>query len=72
MPVATPVTTPALLTVASAALLLLQVPPVVASVSVMVAPVHTIAGPVMVPADGAGLTVSACVATAVPQLVVTV
>ena len=37
----TPVTTPAELTVATAVLLLLQVPPAVASVSTMVWPLHT-------------------------------
>jgi len=46
MPAATPVTTPPL-TVAMAGVLLLHMPPVVASVSVMVAPAQTTEGPVM-------------------------
>ena len=46
VPVVTPVTTPAALTVATPALSLLHTPPVVASLKVMVAPVHTIDAPV--------------------------
>lgn len=41
-----PVTTPDVLTVPSAVLLLLHVPPVVVSVSVVVRPVHTFIVPV--------------------------
>ena len=73
VPVATPVTTPvALLMVATDTLLLLQVPPLTVEVSVIDAPVHTVAGPLIVPADGDGLIVIVFVATAVPQLFVTV
>ena len=72
VPVAIPVTVPVALIDAMAALLLLQVPPVVASVRVVFAPVHTVVAPLMVPALGAGLTVITLVAVAVPQLLVTV
>ena len=72
MPVAMPVTVPVLFTVAMAALLVLQVPPLAASVSVVLVPVHTVVLPLMVPAVADGLTVMACVAVAVPQLLVTV
>jgi hypothetical protein len=44
-------------TVAIAALMLLQVPPVVLGVKVMLAPTQTEVGPEIVPADGIGLTV---------------
>ena len=50
MPPPRPVTTPVLLTVASDGLPELQVPPVAVSARVMVAPTHTVVGPVMVPA----------------------
>ena len=46
-PVATPVTTPAELTVATAVLALLQVPPVDASLNVEVCPGQTVVVPVM-------------------------
>ena len=46
VPADTPLTTP-LLTVAVAGVLLLHVPPVVASVSVVVAAVHTLVEPVI-------------------------
>lgn len=73
VPVAIPVTTPvAGFIVATDVLLLLQLPPLTASVNVITEPVHTVAGPAMVPADGAGLIVIACVSIAVPQLFVTV
>ena len=54
--------------VATAVLLLLQVPPEAASVRVVVRPAQTVVVPVMVPADGAALTVIAFVAEAEPQL----
>lgn len=47
LPRAIPVTTPELLIVATEGLLLLQVPPDVASASVMVLPIHTLPGPVI-------------------------
>ena len=72
MPAATPLTTPDVLTVAVPVLLLAHTPPVVASLSVVVALTHTVAVPVMVPADGAALTVTTCVVVAEPQLFVTV
>ena len=60
VPVATPVTIPVVApTVAVAVLLLLQPPPVVASLSVVVAPMHTTAVPVITP--GNGFTVTAAV-----------
>ncbi len=49
VPAATPVTTPELFTVAAAVLLLLQVPPVIVLVNVVVAPSHTVAVPAGVP-----------------------
>ena len=52
-------TTPELLTVATPVLLLVQLPPVVALVSVIVVPIHTVDAPVM--AAGVGLMVSTCV-----------
>lgn len=57
---------------AIAALLLLQLPPLTASVNVIVDPVQTLAGPLIVPAVGAAVIVTAVVADAVPQLLVTV
>ena len=72
LPTATPLTTPVLLTLAIAALLLLQVPPVVASDRVDVYPAQAVAAPVMAATTGSGLTVWFFVATAVPQLEVTV
>jgi hypothetical protein len=57
-PAVTPVTTPVALTVATAAVPLVQVPPLVASAKVVFAPTHTVRPPVMVPALGAGFTVT--------------
>ena len=56
LPADTPVTTPLLLTVAIAALLVLQTPPDVASASVMVELTQTLDGPVI--ADTAGPAVT--------------
>ena len=70
-PVITPVTAPPIPTVALV-FELLHVPPVVASVRVMVDPAHTPAGPLMLPALGALLTATLHVADAVPQLPLTV
>ena len=50
----------------------LQVPPVATSLNVVVDPAQTVVVPVIVPAIGNGLTVTVVVATAVPQLLVTV
>lgn len=55
VPLATPVTTPVVLTEATPLLLVLHVPPAVASASVTVDPVHTLAVPVI--AAGVVLTV---------------
>ena len=57
VPADTPVTRPAL-TFATAVLLLLQVPPDEVSVNVDVAPIHAFGVPLMVPALGAGRTVT--------------
>ena len=54
VPLAIPATTPVVFTVPSAVLLLLQVPPVVASVSVVVDPAHTL----LVPAIAAGVALT--------------
>ena len=71
MPDVTAVITPATLVVATEVVTLLHVPPPAASVSVDVAPGHSVVVPVMVPAFGNGLTVKVGVVTAVPQLLVT-
>ena len=71
VPNAIPETTPVLLIVATAVLLLLQLPPVAPSVKEVDEPAQTAAAPLIVPADGSGLTVTICVAAAVPQLFVT-
>ena len=47
-------------------------PPLTASVSVAVAPTHTLDAPVMLPADGVAVTFTVCIAVADPQLLVTV
>ena len=69
VPSATAVTTPVVaLTVATAVLLLLQVPPPVPLlVNVVDRPVHTDDAPVTEPAFAMALTVSSCVAVEVPQ-----
>ena len=56
VPAATPVTLPEPSTVAYDVLLLLQVPPAVASLRLVIKPAHTAAVPVM--ADGTGLMVT--------------
>ena len=61
-PAATPPTTPPLETVAIDVLLLLQVPLPVASVSVVVLPLHTVAVPLMAATVGAAVTVTAFMA----------
>ena len=73
VPALTPVTTPVLVTVPTAVLVLLHTPPVAASVSEVVEPpAHTEVVPVIVPAFGSGLTVMTAVAADVPQTVVDV
>ena len=70
VPTVTPVTMPEV-TVAEA-LLLLQAPPALPSVNVIVDAGHNTPPPTILPALGIGLTVAIVVATAVPQLLVTV
>jgi hypothetical protein len=53
-------------------MLLNHEPPVTPSESDVVAPIHTEEAPMIVPAPAAGLIVRTLVATAVPQLFVTV
>lgn len=72
VPGVTPVTIPVLAIVAMPVELLLHMPPPVASVKLVVAPVHTVAVPVILPAFGNGLTVMVEVALALPQPFVTV
>jgi hypothetical protein len=72
VPEAFPVTTPDELMLAIEASERLQVPPVPVLANVIVAATHTLVAPDMVPASGRGLTVTAFVATALPQLLLTV
>ena len=65
-------TMPVALTVATAVLLLLQVPPLTVSVRDAGVPAQKVDGPPMVPAVATVLTVTGCVAMAVPQLPLTV
>jgi hypothetical protein len=71
VPTLTPITVPVLPTVATDIEAELHTPPGVPSVRVMVDPVATVEAPDIVPAVGTSFTVIICVATAVPQLVVT-
>ena len=73
-PAATPVTMPvAAPTVATDVVLLLQVPPAILLLKLMVAPAHTVEAPLIVPALGTGSTVMVADAVADPQVgVVTV
>ena len=66
-----PLTTPEAFTVATRVLVLLHTPPVVASVKFVDEPAHTVAVPLIVPADKE-LTVTTTVAATVPQTFVTV
>ena len=68
----TPVTLPDASTVATVVTVLLHAPPVAASLNPVVAPAQTVAVPVIVPADGNGLTLTIAVASAVPQPLVIV
>ena len=72
VPAVTPVTEPAVPTVATAVLLDDQAPPDTASVRVMLPAGQTVAEPDMLPADGVALTETVLVADAVPHPVVTV
>ncbi len=72
MPAATPVTTPVALTVATPVDTELHTPPVAASVKLVVVVGQITSPPVIVPATGAGFTVTTAVAATVPQLLVTV
>ena len=71
VPLLRPVTMPVPLT-AALVLPALQVPPGIALDSVTDVPVHTLSGPVMVPALGNGFTVIVVLVLMLPQLVVTV
>ncbi len=73
-PVVKPVTTPDELTVATTGLLLVHVPPVTASVNVIVCPMHRAVAPIIVPADEEfTVTVTgADVATQGPEVTITV
>ncbi len=70
VPAVAPVTIPPVPTVATTPLLLLQVPPVTASVNAVVEPAHKLATPV-IPGMDALFTIITFVAIAVPQLPVT-
>ena len=72
MPDDMPVTIPVGLTVQTKGATLLHVPPGVASVKAVLEPTHTNAMPEIAPAGDKELTVTTCVAAAVPQLLVTV
>ena len=67
-----PVTLPDASTVPTEEVTLLHAPPEAPSVNAVFAPAQTTGVPVMVPAFGNALTVTTCVAAAVPQLLVTV
>ena len=67
-----PVTTPVLLTVATAAFVLLQAPLEAVSASVRLLPAHTVVGPVITPAEGAVFTVIIVLSAAAPQLLLMV
>ena len=65
VPPETPVTSPVVLTVATAVALLLHVPPPVVLVSVILLPAHTDEGPEIALTEGLTLTVTERVAVAV-------
>ena len=71
LPALMAVTTPAELTLATEVLLLIQPPPVVASVKVDVEPIQILETPVMAVTVGTAITLIAFVVTTVPQAVVT-
>lgn len=72
LPAATPITTPLVeFTVATAGLLLLQVPPTdPLLIRVVDKPAQTVVVPLISPAFASGFTVTECVADDVPQAVV--
>ena len=73
VPKATPVTTPVEDPIVAIAVFTeVQTPPPIASVKAVVEPGQTVDVPVIVPAFGEELTVTIAIATAVPQLLVTV
>ena len=72
VPADTPNTEPAELTDATDEALVLQVPPVALLVRVPVEPIHTVEGPEIEPAAGAGLTVTVVVALVAPHELTTV
>jgi hypothetical protein len=69
VPAAKPLTTPPI-TIAAPPLLL-QTPPVAASLKVILSPTHTLPVPVIVPASGNGFTVTLSAPLALPQLLLT-
>ena len=72
MPDDMPVTNPVGLTVQTNGAMLLQAPPGAASVNAVLEPIQTKEMPEMEPAADSELTVTNCVAAAVPQLLITV
>ena len=72
VPADKPLTTPVVLMVATAGLLLLHTPPAVALDKVTVLPSHTVVVPVMVPADGLAFTVNDWLTASLQPPVVTV
>ena len=70
VPVETPVTVPP--ATEAWLLLLLHAPPVAGSVSTIAAPITTVEGPDIVPADGTSVTVIVFVAAVTPHPLVTV
>ena len=72
VPAETPVTAPVTLTVATAVLLELQVPPEAPSTRVIMSPTHTEYGPEMLPPDASVSIATGIEAETVPQLFVTV
>ena len=71
-PALTPNTLPEASTVAILLMAALHVPPDIVSVRLKVEPTHAEVPPMIVPASGAGLIVTNCHATSLPQAFVTV
>ena len=71
-PVAMPETRPEPSTLATPGLPLLHTPPKAGSVNEVVSPTQITVVPLIVPAEGCAFTVTTCVATALPQLLVKV
>ena len=69
VPADTPFTLPDPSTVATPVAVLLHAPPEAVSLKPVAEPAHTVAVPVIVPADGNGFTVTTAVAAAVQPLV---